>query len=38
MDGPALDALSGTTLGHLRQLVDALSAGVILIHPAGTIL
>lgn len=31
-------APSGTTLGHLRQLVDALSAGVILVDPAGTIL
>lgn len=31
-------ALSGATLGHLRQLVDALSAGVILLDPAGTIL
>lgn len=31
-------ALSGTTLGHLRQLVDGLSAGVVLVDPAGTIL
>lgn len=31
-------ALSDTTLGHLRQLVDGLSAGVILVHPSGTIL
>lgn len=31
-------ALSGATLGHLQQLVDALSAGVILVDPAGTIL
>ncbi len=31
-------ALSGTTLGHLRQLIDGLSAGVILVDPAGSIL
>lgn len=31
-------ALSSTTLTHLQQLVDALSAGVILVDPAGTIL
>ncbi|PAX06955.1 helix-turn-helix transcriptional regulator [Sphingomonas lenta] len=31
-------ALSEATLGHLRQLVDGLSAGVILVHPSGTIL
>jgi PAS domain S-box-containing protein len=30
--------LSGATLGHLQQLVDALSAGVILVDPSGTIL
>jgi PAS domain S-box-containing protein len=31
-------ALSETTLGHLRQLVDGLTAGVILVHPSGSIL
>ena len=35
---PAPTALSGTTLGHLQQLVDGLTAGVILLDPAGAIL
>ena len=35
---PAPTALSGTTLGHLQQLVDGLMAGVILLDPAGAIL
>ncbi|WP_375404723.1 helix-turn-helix transcriptional regulator [uncultured Sphingomonas sp.] len=38
MTSTAPAALSGTTLGHLQQLVDALSAGVILIDPTGSIL